>query len=291
MNFLDGNNSKAPLIVKLGGSALDDPDARVELWCALRELHASLAGGLVLVHGGGGAVDRHLSRLGWTTERIDGLRVTPEEQIDDVVAVLAGQVNKALVGALNRCAGGSPAVGVCLGDGGMTQVEIATHPRGDLGRVGRITGGSGRLVAALLKAGFLPVVASIGLDEGGKALNVNADDAATGLAKIIGASALVLLTGVAGIKDEHGALIGRIDGAGIERLIEAGVIAGGMIPKARGAAAAANQSGVPVVIAAWNEPRTLNALAAGSGVGTRVVPSIAPATDGARAHQTTEATP
>ncbi|MCH7962140.1 MAG: acetylglutamate kinase, partial [Planctomycetes bacterium] len=72
MNFLGGNNSKAPLIVKLGGSALDDPDARVELWRALRELHASLAGGLVLVHGGGGAVDRHLSRLGWTTERIDG---------------------------------------------------------------------------------------------------------------------------------------------------------------------------------------------------------------------------
>ena len=289
MNFLGGNNSKAPLIVKLGGSALDDPDARVELWCALRELHASLAGGLVLVHGGGGAVDRHLSRLGWTTERIDGLRVTPVEQIDHVVAVLAGQVNKALVGALNRCAGGSPAVGVCLGDGGMTEVE--THPMGDLGRVGRITGGSGRLVAALLKAGFLPVVASIGLDEGGKALNVNADDAATGLAKIIGASALVLLTDVAGIKDEHGALIGRIDGAGIERLIEAGVIAGGMIPKARGAAAAANQSGVPVVIAAWNEPRLLEALAAGSGVGTRVVPSNAPATDGARAHQTTEATP
>ena len=289
MNFLSGNNSKAPLIVKLGGSALEDPDARVELWRALRELHASLPGGLVLVHGGGGAVDRHLSRLGLTTERIDGLRVTPEEQIDHVVAVLAGQVNKALVGALNRCAGGSPAVGVCLGDGGMTEVE--THPMGDLGRVGRITGGSGRLIAALLKAGFLPVVASIGIDEGGKALNVNADDAATGLAKIIGASALVLLTGVAGIKDEHGALIGRIDGAGIERLIEAGVIAGGMIPKARGAAAAANQSGVPVVIAAWNEPRLLKALAAGSGVGTRVVPSIAPAADAARAHQTTEATP
>ena len=289
MNFLDGNNSKAPLIVKLGGSALEDSDARVELWCALRELHASLPGGLVLVHGGGGAVDRHLSRLGLTTERIDGLRVTPEEQIDEVVAVLAGRVNKALVGALNRCAGGSPAVGVCLGDGGMTEVEM--HPMGDLGRVGRITGGSGRLIAALLEGGFLPVVASIGIDECGKALNVNADDAATGLAKIVGAAALVLLTGVAGIKDEHGALIGRIDGAGIERLIEAGVIAGGMIPKARGAAAAANQSGVPVVIAAWNEPRLLKALAAGSGVGTRVVPSNAPAADAARAHQTTEATP
>lgn len=258
------------MVVKLGGESLAAPGERAELWSALRDLHASHPGGLVVVHGGGQAVDEHLSRLGFSTERIEGLRVTPREQIGEVVAVLAGVVNKALVGAINH--GAAPmAVGLCLGDGGLTSVSKLDHPAGDLGRVGTITGGDAAIVRTLLDGGFLPVIASIGIDAMGEPLNVNADDAAAGLASIVNASQLVLLTDVDGICDGNGCVIEQIDDAGIEKLIGAGVIEGGMIPKARGAARAAQRSGVATVIASWKRPSALATLASGTCVGTRVV--------------------
>jgi acetylglutamate kinase len=101
---------------------------------------------------------------------------------------------------------------------------------------------------------------------------VNADDAALGVARILHASMLVLLTDVAGILDADGALVEKTDAAGIERLIEGGAITGGMIPKARAAAASAEASGVPTVIASWSRADRLAELARGGLVGTRVLP-------------------
>lgn len=272
LNSVGSGGPVGPMVVKLGGAALNAPSEQTALWEALRTLHAEHAGGLILVHGGGNAVDLHLSRLGFATERIEGLRVTPPEQIGEVVAVLAGSVNKTLVGAINN-GGEAKAVGMCLGDGGLTVSQKLNHRAGDLGRVGEIVGGDATVAQSLLKAGFMPVIASIGIDAEGDPLNINADDAATGLASIVGASQLVLLTDVDGIRSEDGQTIGQIDSTGIEILISTGVIEGGMIPKARGAAIAANASGVPTVIASWKHPQTLTKLATGSFVGTRVVPS------------------
>ena len=109
--------------------------------------------------------------------------------------------------------------------------------------------------------------------EAGGFLNVNADDAAAQLAGIVGASGLLLLTDVPGVKGADGAVIAQLDEPGAEALIADGTVTGGMIAKVRGAVDAAGRAGVPVVIASWADPAALEALASGASVGTRIVPN------------------
>jgi acetylglutamate kinase len=269
-----------PLVVKLGGRALDEAPALPDLWQALATMAREAPGGLVLVHGGGSAVDAHLGRLGLASERRAGLRVTPETHIGEVVGVLRGRVNALLVGLL--ASRGVGAVGLGLSDGLACRC-VKHEPGGeDFGRVGVVQTdhpGEGRLWRTLLDAGCVPVLCSIGMDGAGRPLNINADDAAMAVASILRAQALVLLTDVPGVLDERGAPVERTDEAGVEALIARGVISGGMIPKARAAAAAARASGVPTVIASWaSPPGVLAGLARGEPVGTRVMPgSPAPA--------------
>jgi hypothetical protein len=164
------------------------------MWTALLALHRSRlaagSGGVLLVHGGGKAVDRLLDRLGLVSERREGIRITTPEQIDVVTAVLAGSVNKSLVGCINRVASASSlpnrAVGLCLGDGGLCVSAKSTRFSFDPGRVGDVAGGDGALARVLFGGGFIPVLCSIGLDESGKPLNINADDAAAALVPVIG---------------------------------------------------------------------------------------------------------
>ncbi len=257
-----------PLIVKIGGAGVDDPAAAGPLWAALKRAHALLHGQLVLVHGGGRAVDAHLDRLGFTTERRDGIRITPKDQIGHIVAVLAGHVNKALVGAIQLH--GLKAVGLCLGDGRSIRTVKADQYSFDAGCVGRVAGGDPTLLRTLMDRGVLPVLCSIGLDEAGDFLNVNADDAAAGVASVLGARGLVLLTDVPGILDEAGKRIDRVSPAEVTRLIERGVIKGGMIPKATAAGRAAVAAGAPATIASWNQPEDLVRLARGETAGTQV---------------------
>jgi acetylglutamate kinase len=257
------------MVVKIGGAAIDDPARADSLWAAIVDAHRVLAGQLILVHGGGGAVDRHLDRLGMKSERRDGIRVTPREQIDEVVAVLAGRVNKAIVGAIQQR--GVPAMGLCLGDGNTATTTKASGYSFDPGFVGQVTGGNPSLLAALMAGGFLPVLCSIGLAADGSPLNVNADDAAAAIAQIVRASRLVLMTDVPGVLDAHRRPLSRLTPAEVESLITAGTISGGMIPKTRAAARAAQSSGAPCTIASWNTPGDLLRLARGEGAGTTIV--------------------
>ncbi len=257
-----------PLVVKIGGAGVDAPEKATALWDALKRAHALLGGQLVLVHGGGRAVDAHLDRLGFKSERRDGIRITPPEQVAEIAAVLAGRINKSLVGAIQ--ARGLKAVGLCLGDGMALKTVKADQYPFDPGCVGRIAGGDPQLLRALMAAGILPVLCSIGLDDAGGFLNVNADDAAAGVASVLGARGLVLLTDVAGILDDKGQRIARITPAEISRLIERGIIHGGMIPKATAAARAAASAGAAATIASWNEPEDLIRLARGESAGTQV---------------------
>jgi acetylglutamate kinase len=264
-----------PLVIKIGGAGVDRPQEAGALWRAIAEAHRILEGQLVLVHGGGRAVDQHLERLNFRTERLAGLRVTPPEQMDEIAGVLAGRVNKALVGTIQ--AAGRAAVGLCLGDG--LAFRSVPHAVAALGRVGEVSGGDGKLLQSLMSEGYLPVLCSIGLDDRGGFLNVNADDAAAGVARVLNARALVLLTDVEGIRDAAGERISTIDEAGIESLIESGVISGGMIPKARAAASGAARAGSPAYIASFNQPDAVVRLARGEPVGTQVLPPAV-----ARAH-------
>ncbi len=260
-----------PIVVKIGGAAIEKPELSSALWRALAELHAkevARGSGVVLVHGGGALVDAMIAKLGMTTQRVNGLRVTPSEQIGVITGVLAGTVNKTVVGMLSAC--GARAVGLSLSDGG-TAVGVKHEPDGiDLGRVGVVRGGDPTLLRKLIAGGFLPVLSSIALDAAGGALNVNADDAASAIGGLIGARRVVLLTDVEGVWDENRRLVRSLTVAQLESLIETGVITGGMIPKVRAAACAAEASGVPTLIDSWGDPATLVDLGADDARGTLV---------------------
>ncbi len=262
---------RGPLVMKLGGMAVEAPGRASGLLRALAALHASDPEGLVIVHGGGKAVDQRLVRLGLSPQRREGLRVTPADQIEEVVGVLAGVVNKRLVGSL--AALGAPAVGLCLGDGGLTKARPMTGSGVDFGLVGEITGGDSTLVRRLLGEGYLPVLSPIATGCDGQLLNVNADDAASALACILGARLLVLLTDVRGVLDEKGEVLPTLDAPAAERLIARGVIHGGMIPKVRAAFHTASLAQAPALIASWDEPDRLLSLGAGLFPGTVIVPS------------------
>lgn len=261
-----------PLIIKIGGAGVDDPFSQSALWRALKQAHEILNGQLILIHGGGRAVDQHLDRLKITTERREGLRITPAELMPEITAVLAGRVNKALIGAIQLT--GLPCVGLTLGDG-LGSINCEQNTDLDLGQVGRISStnpGTGRLLHTLLTARYLPVIATVGLDAHGQGLNINADDAASGIARIMHARNVVLLTDVPGILDQSKSLIPTIDAAGIDCLIADNTISGGMIPKARAALAAAIAANIPTTIASWNNAEDLIRLARGQHVGTQVLP-------------------
>lgn len=239
------------VVVKLGGRGVDAAVSREPIIDALARLAAHER--LVIVHGGGAAIDARLDRLGIEPRRVQGLRITDEATMHEVVAALAGNINHALVGALLsrdiscagltlagagiRCRLRRPVDGVDLGRVGVVDPDEDAH---------HVDG-----LLALLGAGVSPVVSCVGADDDGRALNVNADDAAAGVAGALGASQLVLLTDTPGVLDADGRLIDELDRPEIERLIDAGIIAGGMIPKVRAALDMASRLHAPVRIAAW----------------------------------------
>jgi acetylglutamate kinase len=254
-------------VIKLGGRALEAPEISAPLVLALAERQRERPGGSVIVHGGGSSVDRLLRGLGHSIERREGIRITPPEQIDLVAGVLAGTVNKRLVAAL--CAAGAPAVGLCLGDGGIAACVPLRGVGFDPGAVGEVEGGDPRLLRALLDDEFLPVLSSIGFDAAGGLLNLNADTAAAGLAALLGADELLLLSDVPGVLGPDETLCERLDRDEIERGIAEGWIGGGMIAKVRSALSAAEGAGVPVRIGACGDL----ALIAGASGGTRIEPT------------------
>lgn len=259
----------APMLLKLGGALLDDADALNATLQAIAVLHQAAPGSLVIVHGGGSAVDRQLASLSWTSEKRDGIRITPPAHMEQIAGVLAGSLNTTLVARL--VAAGAGAIGLSLTDGFLTQCQQRTAPNFDPGRVGSVVGGSPSIVQTLLRAGFLPVISSIGADAAGRLLNVNADDAATAIARIIRPRLLVFLTDVSGVRSPSGQTAEHLTARDADAWMSDGTISGGMIPKVRGALESAEQSNTPVVIASWRETDVLQRLERGEHVGTRVI--------------------
>lgn len=261
------------VVVKISGTPVERPEAYCALWSALAGCVAEHH--VAVVHGGGRSVDARLASLGFGTAKIEGVRVTPDEQMGVIAGVLAGEVNRALVGALAGAGANAAGVGLC--DGGLCVCEPVDPDA--LGRVGRVTDASGGVAWALLDAGVLPVVHSIGLDAEGGLLNVNADEAAAGVARAIEADRLVLLTDVPGVLDADGALIEQIDEAKAEALIASRVIEGGMCVKVRSALSASAAAGCEVVIGSWDRAAELVSVEPGEIAGTRVIAGAAAGTN------------
>ncbi len=183
----------------------------------------------VIVHGGGDEISRFMKKLRKEPTFVDGLRVTDEETMEIVEMVLVGKVNTSIVSALEKQGGRS--VGLSGKDGKLIQARIK-NPK--LGRVGIIESLNNEVVDELSKAGFIPVIAPIGMDAEGRSLNINADTLAGELAANLQAEKYLILTDVQGIMrdpEDPSTLISRFSLGEAKQLIERKVITGGMLPK------------------------------------------------------------
>ena len=247
------------VVVKLGGTTLADQQQVLEEVAAVARKRP-----IVLVHGGGKRMTEWLERLGVPTRFEGGLRVTDPAALEVAAAVLRGVVNSELVAALRDA--GCDAVGLSGVDGGLLIGERLP----DIGLVAHVTGIRRDLLDSLLVADQVPVVAPLARDEHGVVCNVNADDAAAGIAAGLGARQLVLLTDVDGVRDVSGRKLDSITVAEAEALIADGTISGGMVPKVKAALAALAWDDAEAIIADGSAPDALVRALEDPTFGTRV---------------------
>ncbi len=254
-----------PLVLKFGGELLDDP-ARLTVVVSAVARIAQWGTPVVVVHGGGKEIDAALKRAGIEKRQVEGLRITDEQTLDVVVAVLAGTINTRFVAALTTA--GVRAVGLTGADAACGLVTPAPPHRTvdghmvDLERVGVPSPDADvHVVALLAEQGFVPVVACIGLGADGRLFNVNADTCAGHLAGRLGARRLVVAGTTAGVLDEAGATMPILDPAAIERLISGGTATAGMIAKLRECEHALIQGVADVVIVDGRDVRALETAA------------------------------
>jgi acetylglutamate kinase len=236
------------VVIKFGGNAMVDDDLKTAFAMDVLYLrHAGLHP--VVVHGGGPQINAQLDRLGLESRFENGLRVTTDEAMDVVRMVLAGQVQRELVGLLN--VHGAHAVGLTGEDARlMTAVKRYAHKDGtpvDIGRVGEVTRVDAGIVRDLIDNGRIPVISSIARPEDDKdaaeggVFNVNADTAAAAVAAALGAEMLLILTDVEGLyrnwphSDE---VIPRLTAGELAALLPG--LASGMVPKMEGCLHAVN---------------------------------------------------
>lgn len=226
------------IVVKYGGHAMVDEQLKIDF---ARDITLMKFIGInpVVVHGGGPQINLVLEKMGMTTKFIDGMRFTDEQTMDVVEMVLGGKVNKSIVSQINQQ--GGKAVGLSGKDGELLfaeKLKILHQPDDtkppeiiDPGHVGTVTKVNPSIINTLGNSGFIPVVAPVGVGEGGETYNINADLVAAKVAGALSAGRMIFLTDVDGILDSSGSLISSIDAQTIKKMVDAKTISGGMIPK------------------------------------------------------------
>jgi acetylglutamate kinase len=225
-------------VIKYGGHAMGDPEAQRDF---AEDVVLLKAVGInpVVVHGGGPQIGAMLKRLGVESEFIGGLRVTDAATAEVAEMVLAGKINKEIVGWI--AALGGRAVGISGKDANLVLAEKVTRTEPDrnsgierhvdLGFVGEPVKVDPSILKNLARDGFIPVVAPVALGMDGETYNINADTMAGAIAGALGATRFFLLTDVAGVLNKAGDLQTDLDRAAIEAMKHDGTISGGMIPK------------------------------------------------------------
>ena len=261
------------LVIKIGGQGAEDPKGRKNL---ARQIVAIRRAGnsVVVVHGGGKILTRTLERMGIVTEFHQGLRITDAATRDVAMMVLAGLVNKQWVAELENLK--QPALGLCGGDGSMVRARKLTvgvnGSKRDLGFVGRPHKVKTTILDLALRGGFIPVVASLGVNARGEILNINADDLAAALAVALEADRLLYVTESGGVWDAEKNLLPKVRLGDIRQLIKDGVVRDGMIPKLLSCARTLRQNVGEVDILSTTVPNALvSAMKKGKTAGTRIV--------------------
>ncbi len=232
------------IVIKYGGHAMVDEHLKRQF--ALDVILLKQVGiNPVIVHGGGPQINKLLDRLGIQPSYVEGMRVTDGETMDVVEMVLVGKVNKEIVGLINHC--GGKAVGLSGRDGDLVcarKLKVSSKKKVedlgdappeliDLGQVGEVTHINPGVLESLSRNDFIPVIAPVGVGDEGQAFNINADLVAGAIAGKLSAEKLILLTDVPGVNDKNGQLITTLSAGDLEKLIDDGTVAGGMIPKVR----------------------------------------------------------
>ena len=259
------NAARKPIVIKIGGSTLGSHDTTLEDLVTLQRQGFSL----VVVHGGAAKVTEWLKRQGTETVIKDGIRITDEKSLEMVAAVLGGLVNSDLVAAVNAL--GGRAFGMTGVDGNLLECRIEDPAMGYAGKIVRVNPPA---VEAVMRAGFIPMIAPPGARAPEEKtpvpyININGDDIAGELAAALGAETVIFLTDIDGIHGADGKVIPRLSRDEVRALMASGVIKGGMIPKAKGALAALAKS--PTVrIVDGRAPHALLAAVEGKGIGTLI---------------------
>ena len=192
----------------------------------------------VIVHGGGPKISETMKKMGKEPKFVNGQRVTDKETMDIVEMVLGGLINKEIVSLINSH--GGKAIGMSGKDGGLIKArkKIIKKSAGtaeeeivDLGLVGEVEAVYPEILQSLEKDSFIPVISPIGVGSNGETFNINADYVASAIATSLKAEKLILLTDVKGIKDKDDNIISSILKKDIKKLIDNGIVSGGMIPK------------------------------------------------------------
>ena len=253
------------IVVKLGGATLGSHDTSIEDIVELQRQGKSL----VVVHGGGKVITEWLERGGTSPRFVHGERVTDEATLEVVISVLAGLVNKEIVASMNSLEG--KAVGISGVDGGLIQGRIKDKELGYIGEVMRV---NLTPLEALLRSGYIPVIAPVSLNAGKpgkvpKVLNINADAVAAEIAAAISADRLIILTDVVGVCDQSGNLLPRLSPDEAEALLASGVASGGMIPKIKACLRALSGTSITRIIDG-RQPHALLKEIEGHGGGTTI---------------------
>jgi acetylglutamate kinase len=260
------------VVIKYGGAAMTDPELREDF---ARDVVLLKYVGLnpIIVHGGGPDITAYMKRLDMPVEFVGGLRVSDADTVEVAKMVLVGKVNKDIVMRINRH--GQPAVGLSGDDGQLFRVSTMEGPGGeDIGFVGKIervdTG-----VINHIAADYIPVIASVGADRGGRSHNVNADEAAGAIARALGAYKVMFLTDVAGwLRDasDPDSVISECGADEVEAALDQ--MQGGMRPKLQACVEAIHGGVTYAHIIDGRLPHSLLLeLFTDAGIGTKVRPA------------------
>lgn len=228
------------VVIKYGGSAMEGKQLEKQI---IKDIILLRYIGMkpVIVHGGGPEISQEMKKQNKNPQFIDGLRVTDKETMDITEMVLTGKINTRLVAEINLCimedqGNGIKGIGLSGEDAQLLMVKKYDHI--DLGYVGEIVKINPEILTLLLEKDYIPVIATIGVDEKGERFNINADTVAGELAHVLKAEKLIFLTDVDGILRELGntdTLISSINTEETKELLKSGHIQKGMIPKVNSA--------------------------------------------------------